>query len=174
MPQQKVKVDLFGKNGHASTEVTPQGFPTRHVQRPAPDRKQHSEPATITPNPKTPPEQVHAVLPAFNTAWKENRQRVIDFLSADFHGNLSEGVVLHALATALETTYAPRKAMTAEQWKSLTADLQQEKWTWGHWIHVLKQTLWSKYEGRRYMSLKTYPDFTPPRRRIRRTRTRLY
>ena len=162
MPQQKVKVDLFGKNGHASTEVTPQGFPTRHVQRPAPDRKQHSEPATITPNPKTPPEQVHAVLPAFNTAWKENRQRVIDFLSADFHGNLSEGVVLHALATALETTYAPRKAMTAEQWKSLTADLQQEKWTWGHWIHVLKQTLWSKYEGRRYMSLKTYPDFTPP------------
>ena len=161
MPQQKVKVNLFGQNGHASTEVTPIGFPTRHVRRRT-HRAQQTEPLSITPNPPTPAEQVKAVLPAFNSAWKENRQRAIGFLSAEFYGNLSAGVVLHELADAITEQYAPRKEMTPQQWESLTADLQQEKWNWGHWIHVLKQTLWKKYEGRRYMSLKTYPDFTPP------------
>ena len=91
MPKQKVKVNLYGRNGHQQSEVTQQGFPTRHVR--TPERTHQSEPATITPNPLTPAEQVHAVLPAFNTAWKENRQKVIDFLSDGFHGNLSEGVV---------------------------------------------------------------------------------
>ena len=160
MPQQKVKVDLFGKNGNTRTEVTPQGFSTRHVR--TPERTHQSEPATITPNPLTPAEQGRAVLQAFNTAWKENRQRVIDFLSDGFHGNLSEGVVLKAFADAITEQYAPRPAMKVEQWKALTADLQQKKWTWGDWIHVLKQKIWRKYEGRRYMHLKTYPDFTPP------------
>ena len=162
MPTKKVKVNLYGRNAPASTEVTAQGFPTRHVRLPAPERTHKSESAKITPNPPTHAEQVKAVMPAFNSAWKENRQRVIDFLSEGFFGNLSEGVILKTLADAITEQYNTREKMTAAQWTALTADLQQEKWSWGDWIHVLKQTIWKKYEGRRYMHLATYPDFTPP------------
>ena len=161
MPTKKVKVNLYGRNAPASTEVTAQGFPTRHVRLPAPERTHKSESAKITPNPPTHAEQVKAVMPAFNSAWKENRQRVIDFLSEGFFGNLSEGVILKTLADAITEQYNTREKMTAAQWTALTADLQQEKWSWGDWIHVLKQTIWKKYEGRRYMHLATYPDFAP-------------
>ena len=50
----RVKVRLHGKQGMRTTEVTPQGFPTRHI------RTGNSDPTpkfTITPELKTPAEQ---------------------------------------------------------------------------------------------------------------------
>ena len=49
-----------------------------------------------------------SVLPAFTAAWKENRQRLIDFLPADYAPRaLSEGVILHELREAITAEYAP-------------------------------------------------------------------
>ena len=157
----RVKVDLFGQD-HRTTEVTPQGFPTRHVSRPAPERtapaeQTSTESAAITPNPPTPAEQVKAVLPAFNKAYKENRTRLIAYLTAGFHNNMSEGVALHELGTALETTYAPRKAMTPAQWKALTADLQIQDFESVDWIASLQTRISRKYED-----LRPPTPFTEP------------
>ncbi len=156
MPNQ-VTVDLFGKRGHRQTEVDSRGgMPTRHVRT----REQHqSEPATITPNPPAP--TPGPVLPAFNKAWKKNRRRVLDFLGEGFYGNISDGALLHELGSAIETEYAPRKAMTPQQWKDLTADLQAEKWSWGDWLHRLEQHIWQKFDGYRYAHLQPYPEFKP-------------
>ena len=144
----RVKVDLFGKRGQRTTEVTSQGFPTRHVSTGNPE----PQPLQITPNPLTPAEQVKAVIPAYKEAWKNNRPRLISYLTAGFHGNLSEGVTLHALGTALETTYAPRKAMTAAQWHSWINDLQTENYDSIQWLANLQTRIYRKYE-----------DLRPPR-----------
>ena len=145
---QRVKVDLFGKRGQRTTEVTSQGFPTRHVSTGNPE----PQPLQITPNPLTPAEQVKAVIPAYKEAWKNNRPRLISYLTAGFHGNLSEGVTLHALGTALETQYAPRKAMTAPQWHAWINDLKAENYNSVDWLKTLKNQLYRKYE-----------DLRPPR-----------
>ena len=75
-----------------------------------------SEPLHITPNPPTPQEQQQAeiapVLPALNTAYAENRPRLISYLTAGFHNNMSEGVALFDFGEAVETQYAPRNEMT--------------------------------------------------------------
>ena len=132
--------------------MTQQGFPTRHVR--TPERTHQSEPhpsesAAITPNPQTPAEQIQAVMPAFNKAYKENRPRLISFLTQGFHNNLSEGVALRELGTALETTYAPRKAMTPAQWQAFTKDLQAQDFDSIDWIASLQKRIYRKYEDMR-------------------------
>ena len=164
MPRNQIKVDLFGKAGHRDTEVTPQGFPTRHVRT----RTGHlptTEPATITPNPVIPSPQTEKpapVLPAFTAAYQENRQRLINFLSQDYAPrDLSDGVILHELGEAITAEYAPRTEMTPAQWTALTADLQLDKWNYPHWISALQRKINLKYEGRRSKPI-TFPDFAPP------------
>ena len=49
----RVKVTLHGTQGRRTTEVTPQGFPTRHVRTGIPEP---TPPPTITPELKTPKE----------------------------------------------------------------------------------------------------------------------
>ena len=145
----RIQVDLYGKRGHRQTEVTPQGFPTRHISTGIPS----SEPPTITPELKTDTElqaeQVKAVMSAFNEAWRNNRDRLIKFLLQGFGNNLSAGSVLHALGNALETTYAPRTAMTPQMWAAFTADLQAKDYSSVDWIASLQTRIYRKYEDLR-------------------------
>ena len=141
-----VKVNLFGAHGDREIDITPTGFPTRHVRTGNPPQTPR---LAITPDlPKPKP-----VIPAFNTAWKANRQRVLDFLAYGFCGNLSESIVLFELGEATTAEYAQRKKMTAGQWRDLTADLQLSKWGYAHWIWDLREKIWRKYEDRRYCNL---------------------
>ena len=159
MPRQKVKVSLYGKQGHRQTEVDSRGgLPTRHI------RTRTEQPTSKTTNitPKPVLETPAPVMPAFTTAYQTNRQRLIDFLSADYEPrDLSEGVILHELGEAITAEYAPRTEMTPEQWKALTADLTAEKWGYTHWITALQRKINLKYEGRRSRPIQ-FPDFTPP------------
>ena len=100
MPR-KIQVELFGKRGRRTADVEPKGFTTRHVRT----RTEHqpTEPLSITPNPPKP----EPVLPAFSRVWTANRTRLLVYLSDGFHNNLSDGVLLHELGTAIETQYAP-------------------------------------------------------------------
>ena len=117
MPKQ-VKVNLFGKRGQRTAEVTPQGFPTRHVRTGKPAK---TEPLTIAPNP-TPAPKPDPVLPAFTAAWKANRQRLIDFLSADYAPkDVSEGVIMHELAEAITAEYAPPQRYDSSPVESLNS-----------------------------------------------------
>ena len=156
----RVKVDLFGKRGQRTTEVTPQGFPTRPVNT------GNSEPATITPNPKTPSElrteQVTAVIPAYTEAYSNNRDRLLTFLSKGFGKNLSQGVILHELGNALETEYAPRKAMTAPQWYAWISDLHTPDYSSVDWIASLQTRIYRKYED-----LRPPRPFTEPEGKIK-------
>lgn len=136
------KVRLFGANGERTVNITPKPFPTRHIKIGAPAE---TPPLVITPDlPKPDP-----VLPAYQQAWTENRQRLIDFLADGFKGSLPDGSVMHEIGDAITAEYAPRKAMTADQWRALTADLLLPGWTDGHWIYDLQQHIWTKYEGLR-------------------------
>ena len=142
----RVKVDLFGKRGHTQTEVTPQGFPTRHIRTGSPDP---TEPLHITPNPPTPAEQVKAVIPAYKEAWNFNRDRLIQYLTQGFFGNLSDGIVLSELGTAIKSKYAPRNVMSPAQYTSLIADLTTEDYDTVAWIQALRQYIWRTNEHRR-------------------------
>lgn len=142
----KVSVNLHGAEGVRKVDITPKAFGTRHIPTGAVGK---TPPPTLTPDPPKP----EPVIPAFNTAWKENRQRVLDFLAYGFCGNLSEGVVMSEFGDAVTAEYAPRKQMTAEQWRDLTADLQLSKWGYSHWIRDLRTRIWKKYEDRRYKNL---------------------
>ena len=146
----RVKVDLYGKRGYRQTEVTPE-TPSRFGQV-AP---QPTEPATITPNPITP---IEAVIPAYKEAWTENRDRLLAYLTIGFHGNLSDGVTLHELGTALEIQYAPRKAMNADQWHAWIGDLQTEDYNSVDWIKALKTKIYRKYEDLRPPHPHTDPE----------------
>ena len=146
----RVKVDLFGKRGHTQTEVTPQGFPTRHI------RTGNSDPTpkfTITPELKTPAEQqseqVTAIMPAYKEAYTENRDCLIAYLTQGFFGNLSDGIVLSELGTAIKSEYAPRNAMSPAQYTSLIADLTTEDYDTVAWIQELRQYIWRTNEHRR-------------------------
>ena len=140
----KVKVRLSGAAGTRIESITPKGFPTRHIRTGKPAEM---PPLAITPNPKP-------VLPAYNKAWNDNCQRVIDFLSYGFQGNISEGIVLFELGEAITKQYTPRKKMTPDQWRDLTADLQLSTWGYSHWIKALRTHIWRKFEDRRYLNLK--------------------
>ena len=163
MPRQ-VTVELFGKRGgYRQTEVTARGgMPTRHIRTRLP-QQQPAKPI-ITPKapaPKPTPKP-DPVLPAFNSAWRDNRRRVLDYLGKGFYGNISDGVLLHELGTAIEAEYAPRKSMTPVQWKALTAELEKQKWSWGDFIHRTAREIYQKHDGYRYAHLQPYPEFTPP------------
>ena len=127
-----MKIRLFGANGQRDIQIVP---PTA--------------PAPITPKPQP-------VLPAFQDAWAANRQRVIGFLADGFGGDLSNGSALHELGDAITAEYAPRKKMTADQWRALTADLLQDTWETGHWLHTLKKHIHQKYEGLRIARKNPY------------------
>ena len=145
----KKKVRLYGANGQRTVEITPKPFPTRHIKIGAPAE---TPPLIITPDlPKPAP-----VLPAYKAAWAANRQRVIDFLADGYDGDLSDGSVMHELGDAITAEYAPRKKMTADQWRALTADLLQDTWETGHWLHTLKRHIWRKYEGLRIARKNPY------------------
>ena len=153
----KLTINLFGAAGQRSIEIQPKGgFPTRHIKIGSPDSTPLPE---ITPD--LPKAQPKPAIPAFNKAWEENRQRIIDFLGEGFDGNLSEGCIMPQLGEAIANQYAPRKAMTDDQWRALTAVLQQSDWDAGHWLRDLKQRIWCKYEDRRIKRLLTYHDFAP-------------
>ena len=146
----RVKVRLHGKQGMRTTEVTPQGFPTRHI------RTGNSDPTpkfTITPELKTPTEQqseqVTAIMPAYKEAYTENRDRLIAYLTQGFFGNLSDGIVLSELGTAIKSEYAPRNAMSPAQYTSLIADLTTEDYDTVAWIQALRQYIWRTNERRR-------------------------
>ena len=102
------------------------------------------------------------VKDAFDTTWIAHKERVIDFLSQGFDGNLSDGVIKMQLAHAIREQYAPRELMTCEMWESLTTDLEMERWTGDHWLTRLKDQIYQKYEDRRPKRFITYSDFTPP------------
>ena len=160
MPKQKVKVNLYGRNGHQQSEVTQQGFPTRHVR--TPERTHQSEPhpsesAAITPNPPTPAEQIQAVMQAFNKAYKENRPRLIAYLTQGFYG-MSEGVALHAFGDAVTEQYNTRKAMTPAQWQAFTKDLQAQDFDSVDWIASLQTRIYRKYEDMRPPTPFTEPQ----------------
>ena len=121
-----LKVQLFGANGTRTIEVQP-----------------------LTP----PIQTFKPVLPAFQNAWAANKGRIVDFLSEGFNGNISEGSVIHQLGDAITHQYAPRKKMTANQWRALTADLLLDTWQVGHWLHDLKRKIWRKYEDSRRVRL---------------------
>ena len=146
----RVKVDLFGKRGHTQTEVTPQGFPTRHI------RTGNSDPTpklTITPELETPAEQqaeqVTAIMPAYKEAYIKNRDRLIAYLTQGFFGNLSDGIVLLELGSAIKSEYAPKNAMSPAQWTALIADLTTEDYDTVAWIQALRQYIWCTNEHRR-------------------------
>ena len=142
----RVKVDLFGKRGHTQTEVTPQGFPTRHIRT---GNSDPTEPLHITPNPPTPAEQVKAVIPTYKEAWNFNRDRLIQYLTQGFFGNLSDGIVLSELGTAIKSKYASRNAMTPAMYTSLIADLTTENYDSVAWLQELRQRIWKSNERRR-------------------------
>ena len=79
-----MKVNLSVAPCARAVAITLTAFPTRHISTGAPAE---TPPATITPNPPIP----EPVIPAYNKARKENRQRVLDFLTYGFCGNLSGG-----------------------------------------------------------------------------------
>ena len=143
MPKQ-VKVNLFGKTGHRQTEVTQRGFTTRHV-RTRQQANQTTETLSIAKNPPKP----EPVIPAFSKAWTANRDRLLAYLSVGFHGNLSTGIILHELGTAIETQYAPRKAMNPQQWRAFTADLQTPDYNNVQWIAGLQAKISRKFQDRR-------------------------
>ena len=142
----RVKVDLFGKRGHTQTEVTPQGFPTRHIRTGSPDP---TEPLHITPNLPPPAEQVKAVIPAYKEAWNSNKDRLIQYLTQGFFGNISDGIVLSELGSAIKSKYAPKNAMSPAQWTALIADLTTEDYDTVAWIQALRQYIWCANEHRR-------------------------
>ena len=146
----RVKVDLFGKRGHTQTEVTPQGFPTRHIRTGSPDS---TELLHITPNPLTPSEireeQVKAIIPAYKEAWNSNKDRLIQYLTQGFSGNLSDGIVLSELGTAIKSKYASRNDMTPAMYTSLIADLTTENYDSVAWLQELRQRIWKSNERRR-------------------------
>ena len=146
----RVKVDLFGKRGHTQTEVTPQGFPTRHIR---PGNSDPTPKFTIIPELKTPAEQqaeqVTAIMPAYKEAYTENRDRLIAYLTQGFFGNLSDGIVLSELETAIKSEYAPKNAMSPAQWTALIVDLTTEDYDTVAWIQALRQYIWRTNEHRR-------------------------
>ena len=83
----------------------------------------------------------------FNAAWRENRQRVLNYLRDDL--TLSDGVLLHELGKAIETEYAARVEMTTAQWRSLTVDLTAADYFHVAWIRILKTHLSYKYQDHR-------------------------
>ena len=129
-----VKINLYSARGKRQIDITPKGFPTRHIRTGKPTE---TPKLAITLNSKP-------VLPAYKKAWNDNRQRVIDFLSEGF--NLNESTPREELNAAIREQYAPQKERTPAQWHALTDDLKSETWTWGHWIFDLKHRLWHKYE----------------------------
>ena len=146
----RVKVRLHGKQGMRATEVTPQGFPTRHICTGNP---KPSDSLQITSELKTPVElqaqQVKAVIPVYKEAYTENRQRLIDYLTQGFHGNLSDGIVLSELGQATKSEYASRTAMTPAQWTTLIADLTTDNYDSVCWLQELRQYIWRTNERRR-------------------------
>lgn len=83
----------------------------------------------------------------FNAAWRENRQRVLNYLRDDL--TLSDGVLLHGLGKAIETEYAARVEMTTAQWRSLTVDLTAADYFHVAWMRILKTHLSYKYQDHR-------------------------
>ena len=144
-------VKLHGTHGTRTVQIEPdQRFTTPRFGKIVPPK---SESAAITPNPPTSEElqaeATQAVVPAFTQAYAENRPRLIAYLTAGFHNNMSEGVALHEFADAVETQYAPRKIMTPDQWRAFTEDLQAEDYNSVDWIASLQTRLYRKYEDMR-------------------------
>lgn len=141
-----IEVTLMGKSGRPrSVSVTPDNRfrnPRLNTVTPEP-----SESIAITPEIPTPAELIADIMPAFNEAWKANRQRLIDYLGEDL--DVSDGVILHALATAIEMEYAPRIDMNASQWQAFISDLTTGSYFNIEWLRRLKTQIERKYEDRR-------------------------
>ncbi|RKU10822.1 hypothetical protein C6503_19240 [Candidatus Poribacteria bacterium] len=88
-----------------------------------------------------------ATIGGFNESWRENRQRLLDYLRDDL--TLSDGVILHELGRAIETEYAARVEMTTTEWRSLTVDLRTPNYFHVAWMHTLRTRLSYKYQDHR-------------------------
>ena len=142
---QRVKVELYGKDGHRKTEIKRDDrFQNPRFGRVA---TQPTESITITQDLPTPAELTAKALIRFNNAWTANRSRAIQYLSEDL--DISEGVILSEFATAVETQYAPRTAITPAQWCSLARDLNAVRYFNVVWMRSLKMRISRKYEDRR-------------------------
>ena len=140
------RVKLYGRQGIRAVEIERDDRFTNPCFGHAPAA---SEPLHITPNPPTPQEQVKAIIPAYKEAYTENRDRLIAYLTQGFFGNLSDGIVLSELGSAIKSEYAPRNAMSPAQYTSLIADLTSEDYDKVSWIQALRQWIWKSNERRR-------------------------
>ena len=86
-------------------------------------------------------------IAGFNEAWREHRQRLLDYLRDDL--TISDGVILHELGRAIETEYAARVEMTTAKWRSLTVDLRTPDYFHVAWMRTLRTHLSYKYQDHR-------------------------
>ena len=150
MARVKVRPVTEKQDMHTKRKSHPRDFqPVIYaLETPTPLPSSQSLPKLKTPAEQQ-AEQVTAIMPAYKEAYTENRDRLIAYLTQGFFGNLSDGIVLSELGTAIKSEYAPRNAMSPAQYTSLIADLTTEDYDTVAWIQALRQYIWRTNEHRR-------------------------